>query len=99
MYCFASYYPLPLSTSNSSFATCWRTCVPIVWAFVCCCGAFSPLPSSPFFPHFFLSGDSVFVANLDFGTNEDDLRDFFRECGTITGARILRERDSGRSKG
>ncbi|MCL2371277.1 RNA-binding protein [Candidatus Saccharibacteria bacterium] len=42
---------------------------------------------------------NLFVGNLAFATRDDELREFFAQIGEVTGARVITERDSGRSKG
>jgi len=42
---------------------------------------------------------NLFVGNLAFATRDDGLRDFFAQIGEVQGARVITERDSGRSKG
>lgn len=44
-------------------------------------------------------GNKLFVGNLSFQTTEQSLADRFAECGTVTSATIITDRDSGRSKG
>lgn len=42
---------------------------------------------------------NIFVANVDFGVREDDLRDLFEDYGTVDSVKIVTDRDTGRSKG
>lgn len=42
---------------------------------------------------------NIFVANLSFRLTEDDLRDMFEQFGTVDSAKIILDRDTGRSKG
>lgn len=42
---------------------------------------------------------NIFVASLDYGTQEDELRDIFEEFGTVDSVKIITDRDTGRSKG
>lgn len=44
-------------------------------------------------------GRKLYVGNLPFSTTEQDLTDFFSQCGTVDSARIVSERDTGRSRG
>jgi RNA recognition motif-containing protein len=44
-------------------------------------------------------GNKLFVGNLSFNFTDDKLHDTFKECGTVTSAKIIVDRDSGRSKG
>lgn len=41
----------------------------------------------------------LYVGNLDFGFNDDSLRDLFAEFGEVVSARVIIDRDTGRSKG
>lgn len=42
---------------------------------------------------------NIFVANLNFKVQEDDLRDTFEAYGEVDSARIITDRHTGRSKG
>ncbi|HBH50116.1 MAG TPA: RNA-binding protein, partial [Bacteroidales bacterium] len=42
---------------------------------------------------------NIFVGNLNFKVEEDDLRDIFEEYGTVSSAKIITDKFSGRSKG
>ena len=42
---------------------------------------------------------NLFVGNLSFKASDDDLRIAFETHGQVTAARIVRERDTGRSRG
>lgn len=44
-------------------------------------------------------GNRLYVGNLSFNTSDDDLRKEFGKCGTVTDARIVTDRESGRSRG
>jgi cold-inducible RNA-binding protein len=44
-------------------------------------------------------GKKVFVGNLSFGTSEDDLTEMFGEIGGVESVQVIRDRDTGRSKG
>ena len=44
-------------------------------------------------------GNKLFVGNLSFSTTDQTLLSAFAECGTVDSARIITDRDSGRSKG
>lgn len=44
-------------------------------------------------------GNRLFVANLSYNTSEQELRDEFAKCGTLTDVKIIIDRESGRSKG
>lgn len=41
----------------------------------------------------------LYVGNLSYDVTEDELSQFFSQCGQVTGARIIKDRDTGRSKG
>jgi len=41
----------------------------------------------------------LYVGNLPYGTTEDDLRAVFSQAGAVTSVAIIKDRDSGRSKG
>jgi cold-inducible RNA-binding protein len=41
----------------------------------------------------------LFVGGLPFATTDDELRDVFAAHGTVASATVVRDRDSGRSKG
>ncbi len=42
---------------------------------------------------------NIFVGNLPFSVNENDLRSVFEEHGTVTSARVITDRETGRSRG
>jgi RNA recognition motif-containing protein len=41
----------------------------------------------------------LYVGNLSYTTTEDDLRSLFFQAGTVTSVALIKDRDSGRSKG
>jgi RNA recognition motif-containing protein len=41
----------------------------------------------------------LYVGNLSYDTTEDDLRSLFAEIGTVTSVALIKDRDTGRSKG
>ncbi len=41
----------------------------------------------------------LFVGGLPFATSDDELRELFAAHGNVTSATVVRDRDSGRSKG
>jgi len=43
--------------------------------------------------------NSIFVGNLSFNTTEEHLRTFFSTAGTVTGVRIVIDKDTQKSKG
>jgi cold-inducible RNA-binding protein len=44
-------------------------------------------------------GNKLFVGNLSFSVNDQSLMQTFSECGTVDSAKVIIDRDSGRSKG
>jgi RNA recognition motif-containing protein len=42
---------------------------------------------------------NIFIAGLSFKVNDADLSNLFEEYGTITSAKVITDRQSGRSKG
>ena len=42
---------------------------------------------------------NIFIAGLSFQTNDADLKELFEEHGTVSSAKIITDRESGRSKG
>lgn len=43
--------------------------------------------------------NKLYVGNLAYGTTEDDLRSLFAEAGTISSVALIKDRDTGQSKG
>lgn len=43
-------------------------------------------------------GSNIYVKNIDDNVNDEELRDHFSACGTITSAKVMRD-DKGKSKG
>ncbi|MBI4405361.1 MAG: RNA-binding protein [Deltaproteobacteria bacterium] len=41
----------------------------------------------------------LYVGNLNYEVTEDELSQLFSQCGKVTGARIVKDKDTGRSKG
>ncbi len=41
----------------------------------------------------------LYVGNLSYETTEEDLRELFGQVGTVTDAALIKDRDTGRSKG
>ncbi|NMC14089.1 MAG: RNA-binding protein, partial [Chloroflexi bacterium] len=41
----------------------------------------------------------LYVGNLSYSTTEDDLRTLFTQAGTVRSVSLIKDRDSGRSKG
>jgi RNA recognition motif-containing protein len=44
-------------------------------------------------------GNKLYVGNLPYSATEQVLSDTFAQCGTVTSAKIIMDRDTGRSKG
>ena len=44
-------------------------------------------------------GRKLYVGNLPYSVTEDRLSDAFADCGTVDSARVITDRDTGRSKG
>ena len=44
-------------------------------------------------------GKKLYVGNLPFSATDQILHDTFSQCGTVASAKIITDRDSGRSKG
>lgn len=44
-------------------------------------------------------GKKLFVGNLSFSATDQILLEAFSQCGTVESAKIITDRDSGRSKG
>ena len=42
---------------------------------------------------------NIYVGNLPYGVTDEDLRDTFSNHGQVESARVITDRDSGRSKG
>jgi cold-inducible RNA-binding protein len=42
---------------------------------------------------------NLFVGSLAYSVNDDQLKDFFSAAGTVESAKVISDRDSGRSKG
>ena len=42
---------------------------------------------------------NMYVSNLSFHTSEDDLRNLFSPFGKVTSAKIIMDRDTGKSRG
>ena len=44
-------------------------------------------------------GKKLYVGNLPYSATENSLTDAFAKCGTVESAKVITDRDSGRSKG
>jgi len=47
----------------------------------------------------FFMGKKLYVGNLPFSANDQTLQETFSQCGTVESAKVITDRDSGRSKG
>lgn len=43
--------------------------------------------------------EKLYVGNLSYGTTENDLRTLFTQAGDVTSCELIKDRDSGQSKG
>jgi RNA recognition motif-containing protein len=41
----------------------------------------------------------LYVGNLSYSTSEDDLRTLFAQAGTVSSVAVIKDRDTGQSKG
>jgi RNA recognition motif-containing protein len=41
----------------------------------------------------------LYVGNLSFSTSDDDLRELFAQAGTVKSATVIKDRDTGQSRG
>lgn len=57
------------------------------------------LPDEPAFNRQEDGVKNIFVGNLDFHATEESLRSLFERYGTVNSARIMTDRDTGRSRG
>lgn len=44
-------------------------------------------------------GKNIYVGNLPFSTDEEDLRGLFEQYGSVDSAKVISDRDTGRSRG
>jgi RNA recognition motif-containing protein len=42
---------------------------------------------------------NIYVSNLSFNINDEDLREFFTSYGEVTSAKIINDRETGKSRG
>ena len=42
---------------------------------------------------------NIYVSNLSFNVQDEDLREFFAPYGEVTSAKIINDRETGRSRG
>jgi RNA recognition motif-containing protein len=43
--------------------------------------------------------NKLYVGNLSYGTTEEDLKELFTQAGSVQSVAVIKDRDSGRSKG
>jgi RNA recognition motif-containing protein len=46
-----------------------------------------------------MAQQNLFIGSLAYATTDDTLKAFFEQIGAVTSARVITDRDSGRSKG
>lgn len=46
-----------------------------------------------------MAQQNLFIGSLAYATTDDGLKDFFAQIGPVASARVITDRDSGRSKG
>ena len=44
-------------------------------------------------------GNKLYVGNLPYDTNEDDLTALFAQAGTVSTVNVMRDRETGRARG
>lgn len=44
-------------------------------------------------------GNKLYVGNLSFHLTSDDLQEYFGQAGTVESAKVIEDRDTGRSRG
>lgn len=44
-------------------------------------------------------GNRLFIGNLAYSTNEDELKAAFAKCGSVVSSKIILDRETGRSRG
>lgn len=44
-------------------------------------------------------GNKLYVGNLPFSATDETLSEIFSQCGTVASAKVISDRDTGRSKG
>jgi RNA recognition motif-containing protein len=42
---------------------------------------------------------NIYISNLSFGVEDKDLKEFFTPYGEVTSAKVITDRDTGRSRG
>lgn len=46
-----------------------------------------------------MASQNLFIGSLAYATNDDSLKSHFEQVGPVASARVITDRDSGRSKG
>lgn len=46
-----------------------------------------------------MTKQNLFIGSLAYATTDDTLKEFFQQVGAVSSARVITDRDSGRSKG
>ena len=46
-----------------------------------------------------MTGKKLFVGSLAWATSDESLHDFFSQCGPVDEAKVITDRDTGRSRG
>lgn len=46
-----------------------------------------------------MAQQNLFIGSLAYATTDDSLKEFFEQIGEVASARVIMDRDSGRSKG
>lgn len=46
-----------------------------------------------------MSNNKLFVANIPFSIDDDSLANLFQDVGSVMSAKVIRDRDTGRSRG
>ena len=46
-----------------------------------------------------MAGKKIFVGGLAWATDDDSLKDFFSQAGEVVEAKVITDRDTGRSRG
>jgi hypothetical protein len=88
--------PGPQAWNLALYATIVGTCP-------CCDADRLPLVAHPdekfFEPEWRDMETKLYVGNLSYSTTEEDLRTLFAQAGTVTTVTMIKDRDTGRSKG
>ena len=46
-----------------------------------------------------MENKKIYVGNLSYQTTDEQLKEFFSDCGQVDDVRVIKDRDTGRSKG